>query len=120
MRDRQRGMTFLGLLLIMAMAGVLVYAGIRLTPIYLNYMKVAHTLQSVSTELKGQTLDNFAIRRALERHWEVESIDRIQPDDVQIVQGDQTIALHVDYDDRVSFIGDVSLVVHFDKTVQMQ
>ncbi len=120
MRDRQRGMTFLGVLLIMAMAGVLVYAGIRLMPVYLNYMKVAHTLESVSTELKGQTIDDFAIRRALERHWEIEDIDRIQPDDVQIVKGDQTIDMHVDYDDRVSFIGNVSLVAHFDKTVPIQ
>ena len=120
MRDRQAGMTFLGVLLVMAMAGVIVYGGIRLAPVYLNYMKVAHTLQSVSTELKGQTIDQFVIRRALERHWEIESIDRITPDDVQIERGDGTIALHVDYDDRVSFIGNVSLVAHFVKTVPIQ
>ncbi len=120
MRDRQRGMTFLGVLLVMAMAGVLVYAGIRLVPAYLNYMKVAHTLQSVSTEMKGQTVDQFTIRRALERHWEIEDIGRITPDDVQIERGDGTLSMHVDYDDRVSFIGNISLVAHFDKTVQIQ
>ena len=107
----------MGVLLVMVMAGVLVYGGIRLVPVYLNYLKVSHTMLSVATELKGQMVDQFTIRRALVRHWEVEDIDRITPDDVQIERGDGTIAMHVDYDDRVSFIGNVSLVAHFDKTV---
>ena len=41
MRNHQQGMTFIGLLFVLAMAGVIVYAGIRLAPLYLNYMKVA-------------------------------------------------------------------------------
>ncbi len=35
MRQHQRGMTFIGLLCILALAGVVVYAGIRLAPVYL-------------------------------------------------------------------------------------
>ncbi len=57
MRKHQQGMTFIGLLCILAMAGVVVYAGIRLAPVYLNYMKVARTMEAAATEVKGDNPD---------------------------------------------------------------
>ncbi len=54
MRQHQQGMTFIGLLCILALAGVVVYAGVRLAPLYLNYMKIARTLEAVATEVKGE------------------------------------------------------------------
>jgi Tfp pilus assembly protein PilE len=119
MRHRQRGMTFIGLLIIMAMAGVLVYAGIRLTPVYLNYMKIARTMDSVATEMQGNP-DEAGIRRSLERHWEIEDIGRVDSTDVQIQKGEDGLTLHVAYDDQVPFIANVSLIAHFDKTVTIQ
>jgi Tfp pilus assembly protein PilE len=44
MQKHQHGMTFIGMLCILALAGVIVYAGVRLTPVYLNYMKIARTM----------------------------------------------------------------------------
>ncbi len=57
MRNHQQGMTFIGLLFVLAMAGVIVYAGIRLAPLYLNYMKVAKAMDEVATEIKGDNPD---------------------------------------------------------------
>ena len=44
MQQRQRGMTFLGILVLVVVVGAWVYAAIRLTPKYLEYMKIAATL----------------------------------------------------------------------------
>ncbi len=120
MRYRQKGMTFIGLLLIMAMAGVLVYGGIRLAPVYLNYMKIARTMDSVATEFKGNAGDESGIRRSLVHHWIVEDIGVLDSTDVDIQKGDQEISLHVHYHDQVPFIANVSLLVTFDKTVKIQ
>ena len=49
MQRRQQGMTFIGLLCILAMAGVIVYAGIRLVPVYLNYLNVAKTMETTAS-----------------------------------------------------------------------
>ncbi len=121
MRQRQQGMTFIGLLCILAMAGVIVYAGIRLVPVYLNYMNVVHTLQAVAGEAKGDTPDIMAIRHSLERHWEITTISGIDYKDVEITKDEGgAVALHVAYDDSEPYIGNVSLSVHFDKTVKVQ
>ncbi len=120
MRHRQEGMTFIGLLFILALAGLIVYAGIRLTPVYLNYMKIARSMDSVATEFKGGNVDDAGIRRSLERHWIVEDIDRVDYNDIEIQKDDGGISLHVAYDDKVPYMGNISLEVSFDKTVKIQ
>ena len=121
MRQRQQGMTFIGLLCILAMAGVIVYAGIRLLPMYLNYMNVVHTLQAVAAESKGETPDIGAMRHSLERHWEITTISAIDPKEVEITKDENgEVALHVAYDDSEPYIGNLALAVHFDKTVKVQ
>lgn len=120
MRRRQQGMTFMGLLIILAMAGLIVYAGIRLTPVYLNYMKVAKAMDEARTQFKGDNPDPGAIHTALERHWEIDMIDSPSVKDVEIVKDEGAVTLHVAYDDAVPYIANVSLSVHFDKTVKVQ
>jgi hypothetical protein len=121
MRQRQQGMTFIGLLCILALAGVVVYAGIRLTPVYLNYMNIVKTLETTASEFKGESADPGAIRNALERHWEVTTITAVDYKDVEITKDDSGgISLHVVYNDSEPYIANVSLVVHFDKTVKVK
>jgi hypothetical protein len=106
MRQPQLGMTFIGILCILALVGVIGYAGIRLVPVYLNYMKVARTMEITATEFKGENPDVGALRRTLEKHW--------------IVKNENGVLMHLAYDDSVPYIANVSLSVHFDKTVKVQ
>ena len=57
MRQRQQGMTFIGLLCILVLAGAVVYAGIRLVPVYLNYMNIVKTMETTASEFKGESAD---------------------------------------------------------------
>ena len=120
MRQRQRGMTFIGLLCMLAMAGVIVYAGVRLVPVYLNYMKLARTMESAATEFKGENADLGGVRRSLDRHWAIEDITGVEQKDIEITKDDGGLTLHVAYDDAVPYVANVSLSVHFDKTVKVQ
>jgi hypothetical protein len=113
-------MTFLGLLCVLALVGVIVYAGIRLVPVYINYMKVSSTLESVATEFKGGGADEVGIRRSLEKHWGIEDISSVDFKDVEIKRTDDGLVMHVAYDDVVPYISNVSLSVSFDKTVKVE
>jgi len=120
MRRRQQGMTFIGLLCVLAMAGVIVYALIRLVPVYLTYMQVARAMDATATELKSDNPDPVAMRRALDKHWEIEDISAVDVKDIEIVKGDNGVEMHVAYDEAVPYIANVSLSVHFEKTVKVQ
>jgi hypothetical protein len=118
--DRQRGMTFIGILFILGLLGVILYAGLRLTPLYLNYMKVARSMDAAAAEFKSDNPDPGLVRRSLEKHWQIEDISSVEAKEVEIVKDDSGVALHVAYDDAAPYISNVSLSVHFDKTVKVQ
>ena len=120
MRNRQKGMTFIGLLFVLAMAGVIVYAGIRLAPLYLNYMKVARTMESVAAEVKGENPDPAAIRNLIDRHFNIEDPSGVAVKDIEITRDDGGVQMHVAYDDSVPYVANVSLSVHFEKTVTVR
>ena len=50
MLKRQRGMTMIGILFVLALVGVIGYAGMRILPLYLNYMKVARSMEATASE----------------------------------------------------------------------
>jgi hypothetical protein len=120
LRHNQRGMTFVGLLCILALVGIIGYAGLRLIPLYLNYMKVARSMDVTAAEFKSDNPDPGGIRRSLEKHWQIEDISSVEAKEVQIVKDEGNVSLHVAYDDSVPYISNVSLAVHFDKTVKVQ
>ena len=120
MQKHQRGMTFIGLLCILALVGVVVYAGIRLLPIYLNYMKIARTMDSVATEVKGENPDPASIRSLIDRHFNIEDPTHVDAKDIEITRDQDGVQMHVAYDDTVPYVGNVSLSVHFDKTVKVR
>ncbi|MDB6082205.1 MAG: hypothetical protein JWN43_86 [Gammaproteobacteria bacterium] len=119
-RGRQRGMTFIGLLCILTLVGSIGYAGLRLVPLYLNYMKVARSMDAAAADAKGDNPDPGALRHSLERHWEIEDITGVEYKDVEVVKDERGISLHVAYDDSAPYVANVSLAVHFDKTVKVQ
>jgi hypothetical protein len=119
MRHRQRGITFIGLIFILALVGLPVFAVIKLVPVYLNYMAVSRTMESLRTEFKG-TPDLGGIRRSLDRHWNIDDVTTLQTKDIEITKDEGVVIVHAAYDDKVSYIGNISLVASFDKTVRIE
>ena len=113
-------MTLIGLLCILALLGTIGYAGLRLIPLYLNYMKVARSMDVTAVEFKGENPDQAGIRRSLEKHWQIEDISTVDAKDVEITKDNGVVTMHVAYDDTAPYISTISLSVHFDKTVKVQ
>ena len=116
--NKQRGATFLGMLTIVAILGFAIYAGIRLVPIYKEYMDIYRAMTQTAKEL-GSSASNEDIRKSLQRRWEVEDIKSLEYKDVHISKVGSATTLHAEYRAETPFIGNISLVVDFDKTVTM-
>lgn len=116
MRSRQRGATALGMLTIVAILGLAVFAAIRLVPLYLEYMAVSRALEQTAKENAGASQE--ALRTSLIRRWTIEDIDSIQPRDVEIKRGPNgSFVMRAWYRAEAPFISNISLVVDFDKSV---
>ena len=119
-RNRQQGVTFIGAMCILALVGLIAFAGLRLMPVYLNYLKVARSMDAAAAEFKSDNPDPGLVRRSLEKHWQIEDISGVEAKEVEVVKDDNGVTLHLVYDDATPYISNVSLSVHFDKTVKVQ
>lgn len=129
MRHSQRGVTFLGWLFLLSAVGIVGYEGIRLTPLYLNYLRVAKSLDRLNDTSPSDaaafggpvTATNAqALHTILARSFEINSIDYPDLKDIDIHRdGDHWTAI-ADYDDNAPLFANLSLVVHFHKEVDVR
>jgi len=116
-------MTFLGLLVLIVVVGSWVYAAMRVTPLYLNYMKVAGTLEKVRDEFNSNPgTTDFMIRKAIERHFDIEMVNEevFNYSDVKIKQQGGTFQVTASYEHTAPFVANIYFLVAFDKTVEIQ
>ena len=114
---RQAGMTTLGFLILAVFIGLFAFAFIRLTPVYLNYMKVAGVLDGVHKEFDSQNASRNAIRTSISRRFDVESVSEISAKDIKVTTDSNGFVVQAVYDHPAPFIGNVSFTVHFEKEV---
>jgi Domain of unknown function (DUF4845) len=119
MRSRQRGATFLGMVVIVAILGFGLYAGIRLVPIYSEYMAVARALEQTAKE-SDDLATSDQLRNSLQRRWEVDDIHSLEAKDIEIRKAGGGYTMRAWYRAETPFVGNVSMVVTFDKTVKTQ
>jgi hypothetical protein len=116
MRFRQRGVTLLGWLFLLAPLVVVGYAGVRLLPVYLNYMKVVRALNLVASDAGGNS-DPRAIRNTIDKHFEIDMVDYPTSKDIKVTRSGSGWDVEASYDDEAPLFGNISLHVVFDKTV---
>jgi hypothetical protein len=117
MKKRQAGITTLGLVILAAFVGLFAFAGIRLTPVYLNYMKVVGVVDGVRSEFDGAGASRAQIRSSISRRFDIESVSIITAKDVKVVKVDGGHEVAATYSHKAPFIANVSFVVDFDKRV---
>ena len=114
---RQTGVTTLGFIILGVLIGTFAFAALRLTPVYLNYMKVVGVVNGVFDEFDGQNPTRAIIRSSVSRRFDVESVSIIGWRDVTITAVDGGFEVAAIYDHPAPFIGNISFLVHFDKSV---
>lgn len=112
---RQAGMTTVGIMVLVLFVGTFAFAGLRLTPVYLNYMKVAGVVSGVHAEFDGTGATRAEIRSSISRRFDIESVSEITARDVKVTKQDGGYQIAATYSHKAPFIGNISFVVDFDK-----
>lgn len=120
MRARQRGITFIGWVVLLVPVAIVAYAAIRLSPVYLNHMKVSKALQQVASEHRGEEQVNVqALRNSLEKRFDIEAVDFPRADQVAFVRDGTRWVAELRYEDTAPLFGNISLLVRFNQRVPL-
>jgi hypothetical protein len=119
MRNRQKGVTAIGWLFLLAPLAMVVYASIRLAPVYLNYMKVVKAMDGAVSELKTGAANPQSIRTTIDKHFEIDMVDYPTTKDMKITRDGGAWLVESQYDDDAPLFANLSLHVVFDKKVKI-
>jgi hypothetical protein len=122
MPKNQRGVTLIGWLLLLIPVGVIGYALIRVTPIYLNYLHVSKALEQTAAESKGSEgpINPADVHKSLEKRFDIEYVSNPAAKDIDIHRdGDHWVAV-ANYEEVVPLAGNVSLLLQFNKQVDLK
>jgi len=119
MLARQRGVTAIGWLILMIPFAIIIYACIRLLPVYMNYMSVARSLNELTTEYKTGGATPDSIRDSLQKRFDVEGVDYPTVKDISISRVGQGWSVEAAYYDQAPLFAHITLQVQFDKTVSL-
>ena len=121
MKQSQKGLTLIGFALVLCVGGFFAYCAMKLIPVYSEYMGVVKSMEQVAKEPGIQAQEPAQIRAALDLKFGIQYVasDAIPPTNIKIVKQGGATSLRVFYDKRVDFLGNVDLLVSFDKTVNL-
>lgn len=116
----QRGVTVIGWILLMIPVGLIAYVLIRVTPIYINYLHVAKAMEQLASESKGETVNPLDVHQSLEKRFDIEYVSNPAAKDIDVHRdGDHWVAV-ADYEEVVPLFGNASLLLQFNKQVELK
>jgi hypothetical protein len=120
MRKQQRGVTAIGWLILFIPIAIVFYAGIRVSPLYLNYMKVVHSLDAVAAEVPNEGGTADGIRNVIGKHFQIESVDYPDIKDLKVTRVNDVWNIEANYDDQSPLFANIAILITFDKIVKLK
>ena len=112
-RHRQRGLSFIGLVLLAVVAVAAVAVGGQSVPIFLEYQAVAKAAAKAARE--GKTVNE--VRDIFDRAALIDGIKSIQGSDLEVSQQNEQMQVSFSYTREIALAGPAYLVYRFKKQI---
>jgi hypothetical protein len=120
-RGRQRGITFLGWVVLLVPLAIVVYAGIRIGPSYLNYVRVSQAIDKTRQEwdAKPQSITREALVASLEKRFDTDYVENPKISEVSIFKTGDGWVIEAEYDEVVPLLANASILLTFAKSAEI-
>jgi hypothetical protein len=113
-RQRQSGMSILGILCIMLMVGFFIMCAIRLVPAYTDYLSVKGVVSRLVMEPEAATESLSDLRRKIATRFNTNQIYLLNPKDVEIYTKSGKTYIDANYEARVPIVWRIDALMKFD------
>lgn len=113
-RNKQRGMTLMSFLVVLAVVGFGLYVGMKLFPMYQEYYSVKTALKGLANEPGTADMDPAKAKDLFFRRLYINYSENVKPEDVTFERIDGGWRMNVNYEVRRELIGNLDVVGRFD------
>ena len=110
----------MGFIFVLALGIFFAYTGMKVVPMYLEYHALLNALKTVQNDPGAAEMAPAQIRnKIINSLWVSYASDNIRREHIKISRSDG-VKIRVVYDVRKTWIGNIDLLAHFDKTVVLR
>jgi hypothetical protein len=117
---KQRGMTFISILILLAIGGFFVLLILKLGPIYLENYKIKTVLASLEQEAGLATRPPHEIVNLADKRLYVNEVRRIKRNQIKVVRHGDKVTTQIKYQVREHIFGNVDALVSFDDVAELR
>lgn len=106
--QRQRGLTFFGMLLVGALVGIAFIIGAKTVPALTEYQAITKAVNKASKEESVSE-----IQRSFNASQAIDDFSSLKAEDLDITKENNRVKVRFAYDKEIVLYGPVSLLIHF-------
>ncbi len=119
MKRKQAGMTAIGWMGVIGLIMMFVLLFLKLLPIYMDGYKVGSVLSDLKDEPGVANMTPVMISKTIMKRLDINMVDNVTREDIYIDKLKNGMNVEIDYEVRENLIGNVDIVVHFQKAVSI-
>lgn len=118
-RGRQRGMTVIGMLLVMIVVAFVALIGMKVVPMYVQYYSIKSTIESIRKEPQVAQMTPMEIHNAIQKRFDIGYVDNISARDLKIRNERSGRVLDLIYQDERSLFYGLSVVLKVNESIPL-
>ena len=113
MFNRQKGMTMLSWLVVLAILVFFILIGIKMVPTYLENYSIKQVLANMESDRKVRTMSPAEMKKSFLKRLKINSVYEFERNSIKIKKEQLGTRFAVDYEIRKPIAGNVSIVMEF-------
>lgn len=118
MPARQQGLTFFSFLIVLAVVGFLLFLGMRVGPVYLEYFTIRQAMNSVAAE--AEAVDLATMRSAMDRRMQIDYASSFDRNALHIQRQGEAVSLVITYEVRRPLLYNLDFVASFEHAAPLR
>jgi hypothetical protein len=117
--NRQKGLTFISIMIILGLIAFFVMIALKVGPIYMNHNKVVSTLTAVEGMSGIENMSKREIELTIAKRLSMNYVDKIKYDDFEIRRQGELLTVSIDYERVEKLMGNLSVLVEFSESFEV-
>ena len=118
MHARQRGISFIGFIIVLAVGGFFLYLGMKIGPSYLEFWSMRNAVDKVAAE--APSADIGALRTAMDRQMTIDYAESYRPQFIRVQRNGDQFLLVLNYEIRKPLIYNLDFVAKFNHSAPIR
>jgi Tfp pilus assembly major pilin PilA len=117
---KQKGLTMISWMVIIAIGVFFTLIGIKMVPVYLENYSIKQVLGSLQDDHRVRDMGRSEIKKIIIKRLKINRVYSFPQDKINIKASNKSIEISLDYEVRKPVIGNVSVLMAFSESVEIR